>query len=584
MTAAVAWAVDDAYVGREISHYRILALLGMGGMGVVYRAEDVRLGRPVALKFISEDLAKDPQAVSRLRSEARAASALNHGNICTIYDIDEHEGQPFIAMELMKGQTLRDRLANGGPLKIHQLVDIGIQVADALDATHSQGVIHRDIKPANLFLTERHQLKILDFGVAKLSAGYGTQESTHSLHQSTKFGLAVGTVAYMSPEQASGEELDGRTDLFSLGVVLYECATGRQPFTGKTAPAVLAAILNRSPMAPGHFNADLPLRLQQVINNCLEKDRDLRCQSAADLRADLKRIRRDLESGRTDTVNVASPNIPRAQSGTHPPRERRGRASRIGWAAGALLGVVVLAAAAFYLISPRAHTPVSESGANAAAISEASINRRLQLARSSFEARNYRDAVAYSTEVLAVDPNRPDAAKIRDEAQAMITRFDAAIDAARRHLDAGDVQAASKMLEAARSIDPVAASLSGISVRMAAQTKTQSEAVRPPTPAPQAPPPQARTSTTPSPSPAPAADTRPRTDVPPPVPVQLPPTQTAPPEVQQPAVPLAQPEPVAPPKAAPSAPAPATADRVERQPPATAPPSNNEDDMPLSGG
>ena len=274
-------------------------------MGVVYRAEDIRLGREVALKFLSDELAHDEQAVRRLRSEARAASALNHANICTIYDIDEQDGHPFIVMELMKGRTLRDSL-NAGPLRIHQIVDVGTEIADALHAAHSQGIVHRDIKPGNIFVTERNHVKILDFGLAKLTTRFLDSGSTGSTNDNTVAGVTLGTLHYMSPEQASGEDLDGRTDLFSLGVVLYECATGRHPFPGKTPAVILEAILNRAPMAPISLNSELPLRLQDVINNCLEKDRELRYQSAADLRADLKRVRRDIESGHTQAIKTAA--------------------------------------------------------------------------------------------------------------------------------------------------------------------------------------------------------------------------------------------------------------------------------------
>ena len=298
-------------LGRTISHYRITAQLGAGGMGVVYAGEDVRLGRPVALKFVPDDLA-DPRALQRLRAEARAASALNHPNICTIYDVGEHEGRPYLVMELLKGHTLRELLTQG-PLKIHQAVDLGIQVADALDAAHGAGILHRDVKPANLFLMDRGIVKILDFGLAKhvpeehADKASGTiVPSTTAPEPLTAEGVTVGTVSYMSPEQVTGEQLDGRTDLFSLGIVLYECVTGHRPFAGKTSAVILSAILNESPVAPVVFNPHIPARLQDVITNCLEKDRELRYQDAAGLRADLKRVRRDLESGPSAAAKVLS--------------------------------------------------------------------------------------------------------------------------------------------------------------------------------------------------------------------------------------------------------------------------------------
>ncbi len=295
-------------------------------MGVVYRGEDTRLGREVAVKFVSEDAAHDEQAVQRLRSEARAASALNHANICTIYDVGEDDGHFFIVMELMKGQTLRERLADG-PLKVDKLVDVGIEIADALQATHSDGIIHRDIKPGNIFLTERGHVKILDFGLAKLTPHFSGSGTTHEIVDHTGAGVTIGTVSYMSPEQAAGEQLDGRTDLFSLGVVLYECATGRHPFPGKTSAVMLAAILNRSPVAPITINPELPLRLQEVINNCLEKDRELRYQSAADLRADLKRLRRDLESGHSWPVDSTT-SVRHSHAGEAPDAEPGDRVPR----------------------------------------------------------------------------------------------------------------------------------------------------------------------------------------------------------------------------------------------------------------
>ena len=363
-------------INQTISHYRITGQLGSGGMGVVYEAEDLNLGRKVALKFLPPQLSRDQNALDRFLLEARTASALNHPNICTIYAVEKADGgadaQSFIAMELLEGQNLDQRLISG-PLAVGPLLDIAIQLADALDAAHAKGIIHRDIKPANIFWTARGQVKVLDFGLAKLTRPDLEMKTIGATQDSpspnlTSPGATVGTISYMSPEQARGEELDTRTDLFSLGTVIYQMATGRLPFPGATSAVVFHAILELDPAPVVQFNAALPPKLQELIGKLLEKDRDLRYQSAADLRGDLKRLKRDVESGRKatsasssaaiavlDTPSTAHTNVPSAVPAGRPPSSSAVVAAagrhKVGAGISVLLGILVLVAAGYGMYS-----------------------------------------------------------------------------------------------------------------------------------------------------------------------------------------------------------------------------------------
>ena len=542
--------------GTRLGPYEVTAKIGQGGMGEVYKATDTRLGRTVAIKLLPPDFAHDQDRRTRFEREARAISKLNHPNICTLYDIGEHEGQPFLVMEVIRGLTLQERL-RGRPLKTVDVLDLAAQLADALDVAHAEGIIHRDIKPENIIVTARGQAKLLDFGLAKQAperralsdAGERFDAPTMPPEQLTEPGSAVGTVSYMSPEQARGETLDQRTDLFSLGAVLYEMVTGRQAFEGPTAAVVFDQILNQAPVAPVHLDPDVPPKLQDVISNALEKDRELRYQHAADLRADLKRVKRDLESGRSATVSVATatgvarggtavssqalPPGPRkvadeAWPATAPsqsaidqmsPTMPAARARRtwlfLGGAA-ALIAVLLVA-----LLGPRSGEQDATTVAEIGELADALARSQLALATTNLASKNYAGAIATADVVLATAAGHPEATRIRNEARAALRDVERLLGEARRSLEDGNTQQAGEAVASALQINPSDSMGQQLQAVLNAAAAGRTEPVR-----------QERSTAPPAaaPAPQPAVAPEPPTDRP----------TTRPPPVAVPVVPVPQ--------------------------------------------
>ena len=484
--------------GTRLGPYEIVAPIGAGGMGEVYRARDTRLDRTVAIKVLASKVVDDPDRRQRFEREARTIASLNHPNICTLYDIGDHEGQPFIVMEVITGETLQRRLVKRR-FRINEILELGIQLADALDAAHTKGITHRDIKPANIFVTDRGQAKILDFGLAKLTPQRGPGEAGATIstqgEQLTDPGAALGTVLYMSPEQARGEELDSRTDVFSLGAVLYEMVTGQPAFPGRTTAVIFDAILNREPVP----SAYVPPKLEEIIRNALEKDRDLRYQNAADLRADLMRAKRDTDLSRSGapaarssattppsaggTMTTAFPLALQPSAGSfRSAAASSGRGAMSEWdrppstptvwrpAFYVTLGLLVTALALVVLRGPWLADQVgSETRKEVSALSDALLQSQVALATTSLAARDYQGAIAYAEAVLAAAPEHAEALRVRAERRAALDQAETALSDAQALLDAGQREQAAQAVAAALTLDPSHA----LGVELAGQLNSQ---------------------------------------------------------------------------------------------------------------